>query len=161
MVPDGTQIASPVNNGTIQIWDPINGVNALHFPAFPAPPTVYPEGIAWSSDRKRLALGTSDGLIRIWDAKAGNLLQTCRGHKGTFWWVEWSSDGSRLVSAGQDATVRIWDIATGETVLTYTGHSRAVMDVEWSANNKWIASTSEDATVHIWDANSGQTALVY
>jgi WD40 repeat protein/DNA-binding XRE family transcriptional regulator len=158
--PEGSKIAAPTADGTIDIWDPINAITLFHFSAVPLS-AALPESIAWSHDGKRIAVSSTDGTVRIWNTTTGHLLLTYRGHKEAVWWIDWSPDDTHLASAGADASIRIWETTTGATALTYTGHHGAVMDVEWSTNGRQIVSASEDATVQIWDSRTGKTLFIY
>jgi WD40 repeat protein len=65
--------------------------------------------IAFSPDGTRLASGSADRTVRIWDPIFGQEVLVLRGHASTVTAVAFSPDGSRLASAGTDQTVRIWE----------------------------------------------------
>lgn len=69
-----------------------------------------------------LAAASPDGLVRLWDATAGNELLVLRpfglpgtGHFGYTPRVVFSSDGRRLAANNWDGTVSIWDAGTQPT----------------------------------------------
>lgn len=72
--------------------------------------THYVAQVAWSPDGTRLATGSHDKTIRLWDAATGKELATLSGHIGHVSDVAWSPDGKRLASTGDDGTVRIWKV---------------------------------------------------
>ncbi len=118
--------------------------------------------VAWSPDSTRLASGSHDKTIQIWDASNDRLFRTCTGHSGDVNAVIWSPDGTRLASGSGDKTIQIWDANSGRLVLTtYTGHSGGVTWVAWSPDGKRIASSSYDKTVQVWDAKSGRLLYKY
>ncbi|MBM3784953.1 MAG: NACHT domain-containing protein [Acidobacteria bacterium] len=112
--------------------------------------------VAWSADGRRLASGSSDNTVRIWDGETGECERTLAGHSNGVWSVAWSADGRRLASGSVDNTVRIWDGETGECERTLAGHSNGVWSVAWSADGRRLASGSEDKTVRIWDGETGE-----
>ncbi|KAJ5101029.1 hypothetical protein N7456_007081 [Penicillium angulare] len=109
------------------------------------------DSIAWSPDRSRLASGSADKTVRIWDPATGQSVYTLEGHSRSVNSIAWSPDGSRLASGSADKTVRIWDSATGQSLSTLEGHIHSVNSVAWSPDGSRLASGSSDNTVHIWD----------
>jgi WD40 repeat protein len=68
-----------------------------------------PAAVAFTPDGSRLAVGRSDGSIRIWDPRAGAELLTLRGHKGAVASLVFTADGRKLVSVARDEAARVWD----------------------------------------------------
>src|SRR5205085_2499241 len=64
--------------------------------------------VSFFAEGQRLASGSEDCTVRVWDAISGAELLTLRGHEGPVRSVRFSSDG-RLASASDDKTVRVWD----------------------------------------------------
>ena len=61
--------------------------------------------VAYSGDGKRIATGSFDGTIGLWDAKAGAKLWVLTGH--TAGSVAFSPDGTRLATAEGSAAADI------------------------------------------------------
>jgi WD40 repeat protein len=74
--------------------------------------------VAVSADGGRLASGSGDTTVKVWDAATGACLQTLEGHGDEVTSVAFSADSGRFASGSYDTTVKVWDAATGACVLT-------------------------------------------
>ncbi|KAL2890567.1 Vegetative incompatibility protein HET-E-1 [Ceratocystis lukuohia] len=111
--------------------------------------------VVFSNDGQRLASGSEDSTVKIWDATSGACLQTLEGHHSSVSSVVFSNDGQRLASGSWDKTVKIWDATSGACLHTLEGHKEDVTSVVFSKDGQRLASGSWDKTVKIWDATSG------
>ncbi|WXC51012.1 hypothetical protein QX201_010717 [Fusarium graminearum] len=111
--------------------------------------------VVFSADGQRLASGSRDTTVKIWDPATGACEQTLEGHSGSVISVVFSADGQRLASSSRDKTVKIWDAATGACEQTLEGHGGWVRSVVFSADGQRLASSSDDETVKIWDTATG------
>jgi WD40 repeat protein len=71
--------------------------------------TLLANDIAFSPDGQRVATGSSDRTVRIWDAGTGMEILTLHGHTQAIQSVRFLSNGHRLISGSSDGTVRVWD----------------------------------------------------
>jgi Tol biopolymer transport system component len=72
--------------------------------------------VAWSPDGRRIASGSRDNTVQVWDAANGGNVFTYRGHSEPVTAVAWSPDGRRIASAGDDKTVQVWDAFSGNHI---------------------------------------------
>ena len=69
----------------------------------------YVYSVNYSPDATRIASGSNDGTIRIWDAETFEQVAVLRGHESYVHSVAFSPDGTMLASGSGDGTIRIWD----------------------------------------------------
>src|ERR1700721_2210858 len=89
--------------------------------------TVY--SVVFSPDGLRLASGSRDNTVRLWDVMSGTNTATLQGHSSNVFSVVFSPDGLRVASGSQDKTIRLWDVMSGVNTATLQGHSSTVKSV--------------------------------
>ena len=115
--------------------------------------------VAWNSTGTRLASGSFDHTVRIYEPATGTVLLVLRGHGDCVFSVAWNPQASQLATAGNDRTIRIWDGETGAEIGSLVGHTDVVRSVAWSPDGKQIVSASADRRLIIWDAATGRETL--
>ncbi|HLI06198.1 MAG TPA: serine/threonine-protein kinase [Ktedonobacteraceae bacterium] len=114
-----------------------------------------------SAATPRIASGSLDQTVQVWDAFTGARALTYKGHTEGVEAVGWSPDGNYIASGGIDRKVEVWVAMTGQRLLTYFGHRDSVLTLAWSPDGNYIASAGKDATVQVWDARKGHRLLTY
>jgi WD40 repeat protein len=78
--------------------------------------------VAFSPDGKRIASGSADKTVRLWDVTTGQELFALRGHSVMISQdcVAFAPDGKFLFTADWSGTMKFWHAATGEESTTRT-----------------------------------------
>src|SRR5262249_34888117 len=95
----------------------------------------------------KLATGTDQGTVKLWDLRTGELRASLPGHKGGIYAVAFAPDGRTLASAGDDRTIHLWHLATGQEVLTLGGLDARVYGLAFSPDSRTLAAALHDGTV--------------
>jgi WD40 repeat protein len=75
--------------------------------------------VAFSPDGTRIASGSDDHTIRVWDARTGDTVAgPFKGHTGWVISVGFSPDGTRIVSGSDDQAIRVWDAVPNNASLS-------------------------------------------
>jgi WD40 repeat protein len=127
----------------------------------------YVTAVAFSSDGKRVATGSADHTVMVWDAASGEVLLTLSapyvsidasfGSYAPINGVAFSPDGARLAVASWD-TAKVWDSANGKEQLTLHD-SKFVTAVTFSPDGRRIATGNTEPTTRLWDAVTGSELM--
>jgi len=117
--------------------------------------------VSWHVGSRRLAEGTAEGLIRIWDVDREQSIRIIQAPAPfvPWWggrWLCWSPDGAKLVAGGAHGSVRIWETRSGRKLQDLRGQRSAILSVAFSSDGARVAAFELDGTIEIWDANTGQ-----
>ncbi len=78
--------------------------------------------VCFSADGKKVASGSVDNTVKIWETSTGTCVSTLSGHSDYVNTVTWSPDGTMLASGSDDKSIKLWDTQSGNVKATLTGH---------------------------------------
>ena len=111
--------------------------------------------VAFGPRGERLAAGSTDGLVTVWDVATGRTLARLIGHEDAIYAVAFAPQAALLASSSADMTVRIWDAVQGTELRALHGHDGVVTSLAFGPDGTTLASGSSDMTVRIWDMATG------
>lgn len=115
--------------------------------------------VCFSPDGKRLASGSGDTTVRLWDLNTQTPHFTLKGHSSWVLVVAWSPDAQLLASGDHSGGIFLWDPAAGSTLGQCKGHSKFITSLAWEPAHvelpsRRFCSGSRDATIKVWDATT-------
>lgn len=147
--PDGQQLASGAEDGTIRLWNPYTGEEMQTLSGH----TNQINAIAYRSDGKQLAAGTEDGTVQLWDLNTRAIDQTLSGYiKGRITSVAYRPNGHQLALGANDGTITLWHPDTNHIQTLHDDW--AVTAVAYRPDGEELASGS--AELKFWNPNTGE-----
>lgn len=108
-----------------------------------------------SEGRFRLACGSEDGKVRIWDLAKRKSVATLDSHVSVVRSLDYSAESHTFISASRDKTVVVWDARTWKSkkVMPILEGVEAVGLLE---EGTLIYTGGEHGRMRIWDVESGK-----
>lgn len=134
---------------------PVNSHIVLGRPSPLKKGNEYISTISFSPNCNRIASGSNDGVIRVWDAGTSHSWDLL-GHTSGIRDLVFSADGQRIVSGSYDRTIRVWDADHLTASWELLGNSGPVWPVAIaiSPDDKKVSGSHGD-TIRIWDVGTG------
>ncbi|KAH3671438.1 hypothetical protein WICMUC_004618 [Wickerhamomyces mucosus] len=98
-----------------------------------------------------LATGTSDGIVRLWDLRSGDVVRTLVGHTGPVTSLQF--DDKFLTTGSLDRSIRIWDLRTGGINDAFAYES-PISSLQFDSRR--IVSSNNENTIKIYDRLDGK-----
>ncbi len=111
--PDGATLATGHFTNTVRLWNLADGTLVRTLNSSESSGDMF--GLAYTSDGSRLIGASSDGLIRVWDAK-GNLVRTMGTSGQSRSSLSISPDNQIALAGGSNGVVQLWRISDGALV---------------------------------------------
>lgn len=126
----------------------------------------------------QVAVGYSDGTVRIWDVERGSCEVTLSGHKTAVTGksasrqekserspthaadpmpcaaLRYDKSGSMLASGSKDTDVVLWDVPGETGLFRLRGHTGQVTDLVFLSSRRKLVTASKDNLVKVWDLDT-------
>lgn len=129
------------------------------------PSGTYILGLAFFPDNRRLAVGTGDGRVIVFDLQTGH--EIARHSEDELYYrsvdnLSVSPDGKRLLFTAGRLAVRLWDADQRRVVASFAGHTivdslpmwkgrpGGIMAAAFSPDGHRAVTCGEDGTVRVW-----------
>jgi WD40 repeat protein len=106
---------------------------------------------AFSFDGDRIATGSTDFKVRIWDAHTGKMIGAPLDNDGWIMTLNFSRDGRTLAAADLNQSMRLWDTQTGNAIGEPMRQDGLVPTIEFSPDGRLLATGGVDGGVRLWD----------
>lgn len=111
--------------------------------------------LAFTPDSHRLAMGSDEGSVKLWNVVTRKLDSTIHVHKGPVWGASISSDGKLLATGHDDGSVHVFDLASEKEVATIKTES-PLRSLEFAPSGHTLATGARTGEVAVWNADSGE-----
>jgi WD40 repeat protein len=118
---------------------------------------VTPTALALDSGGSRLAIGSVNGEVRIWNPDQ-NSFTTLTGPDHAVTALALSPDGERVVAGFDDGAIEAWQVSDGRSLFRAPGHTpgTAVLSLDFSRTGDRLVSSGVDTTARVWDSVTGR-----
>jgi WD40 repeat protein len=97
-----------------------------------------------------------DRLVRVWDARTGELKHTLEREQSRGQLVAFSPDGATLASSGTGKSIALWDVRTGKFLRLLEGHPHPPHSAAFTPDGRSLVSGADYREVKVWDVAGGR-----
>ncbi|MFV8366898.1 WD40 repeat domain-containing protein [Flavobacterium sp. XS1P27] len=154
--PDGKQILSSGDDGTIRFWDIATRKEINNFPAEKVSSgVVYPvTGVAYSPDGKTFISGQKSSLPKLWDIALGKVMKRVSQKTAGIYSLAFSPNGI-LIALGTYGSISICDTNSSKEILIPISRTSPIISLEFSPDNQSLIAVADNQEISLWDTNSG------
>lgn len=104
----GEEFLALVGNDVVRVVEPLSGETVY---SIYEPGGALPWAAAFSPDNAFLAVGWSDGQVRLYWAQDGRLMRAWQAHPASVRRLVFRKDGRLLATLGEEGAIRIWGVS--------------------------------------------------
>lgn len=147
--PDGRRLLTGCDCRIARMWNTRTWEKQFDITGF----RDWTEGVAWSPDGKRYALG--DMNIRVFSASSQQELKVLKGHEDALSNLAWAPNGNFLASIGLDMQLILWDMEKMEIAWKQEVHNEKPFALSWSPDSCHLVTGGKDSEARVWQVQSG------
>ncbi|XP_069696576.1 cell division cycle protein 20 homolog isoform X2 [Periplaneta americana] len=115
----------------------------------------YVCSLGWIQEGHYLAVGTSMGVIQLWDCASMKRIRIMGGHSARVGSLAWNS--YILSSGSRSGQIIHHDVRQRDHVISELSiHTQEVCGLKWSPDGRYLASGGNDNMLYIWPIAQGQ-----
>jgi WD40 repeat protein len=143
------------SQGPPKIWDFMSDKDPVCLPRDDE--LLWP--LCFAPDGRKLAAGSSNRSVRMWDLASCRLVEGLEGHAAAVTAVAFSPDGKRIATGSRDESVRVWDAGTKRQILAIRGHERIADVIRFSPDGNRLLMVDGDAWLFDLDGAQGDLGV--
>ena len=157
--PTGTLFAVALPDKSVRIIDAKTRLTKMTLTGH----TFPCRAVAWSPKGDRIATGSENAEIRIWNAKTGKVINSVKGaHIRSINALWFDASGTRVVSTSDDDSSKVWSLAKmAKPVATILGKGANIYGTRYGdkTGQRIVAGTLNNGAV-VYNAKTFQPAFV-
>lgn len=174
--PSANRLTAITNDGQLVIWSvsssASNTIEITEQQSHRSPSGAAFTSLAWHPKGTMMAIGLSNGVIRIWEMDSARFTRSLFGHHDLIESLDWT-DRSQLVSSSRDGTVKTWDVERPSAGQRLNRGETPVRHAVWNSVGSRLAWRDVEGTTIIWnretqsmedeffESDAGATALAW
>ncbi|OMH84298.1 U4/U6 small nuclear ribonucleoprotein Prp4 [Zancudomyces culisetae] len=119
--------------------------------------------IKFSPNQQILATGSWSGIVKLWDTKSSQQLNTLKGHNDKIGGISFhpqstinlDEKAANIATGSTDNTIKLWSLESQKPpVGQLVGHMARVVHIDHHPMGSYLASASYDGSWRLWDIES-------
>jgi WD40 repeat protein len=119
-----------------------------------------PQPMAVSPDGRRLATGSPEQLVRVWDISSGGLVASSPERVRFLHALAFSPDGDLVAFSDERGSVFLWDTSGRRPLRQLVARDAPANTLAFSPDGRTLASGHMDHTIRLWHPDIDQEVAV-